>query len=137
MPFDSSIIPLLSGSQFHIQPEHGWGWKTCSANGQREIDSIPVQSIRIQFSELVVADGGPVGLRGEAIQSSATFGYQQVLCLLHTCEWVTQEELAIPVSIHCSHQSLELCSKPLAPTGIAPVWGTCEGVIGFGILVIE
>jgi hypothetical protein len=128
----------LVQSSFHIQPQHGWGWKKCDPNGRTETDDIPKESLRVQFSEFVTNDASePVGFRGKSTNKNALDGFTDVLCLLHTCEWVSDQNEVIPVSIHCAHQSLEVCSEPFAPTGIAPVWGLYEGVIGFGLLVIE
>ena len=132
------MTSALIQRSFHIQPQHGWGWKKCGPNEHTETDDIPIESLRVQFSEFVSNGASePVGFRGKATNENAFDGFTDVLCLLHTSDWVSEQNEIIPVSIHCANQSLDVRSEPFAPTGIAPVWGPCEGVIGFGILVIE
>lgn len=137
MPFHVSIIPELQHSRFKIWPEPGWGWKTCGPEGQRVIENIPTQPLSIRFERMAFAGAEPVGFHGQMIEPAATHGFGEVLCLLHTCEWISKEAPSIPVSIHCAHGPLSLREDPLAPTGVRPVWTGVTGVIDFGHLVLD
>lgn len=137
MPFHVSIIPELENSRFKVWPAWGWGWKTCEPQGQREIENIPTQPLGIRFERMVFAGDDPVGFHGQMIEPSITDGFGEVLCLLHTCEWIAKESPSVPVSIHCAHEPLNLREDPLAPTGVSPVWTGVTGDVGFGHLVLE
>lgn len=138
MPFHVSIIPELENSRFKIWPEWGWGWLMCCPHRPLAVEDIPKQPLGIHFERMAFAGHEPVGFHGLMVDPGTTFGFDEVLCLLHTCEWISKEAPSIPVSIYCAHEPLPLEDDILTPTGVRPLRADgVAGVIGFGSLVLD
>jgi hypothetical protein len=137
MPFCQDALAAIKKGVIII-PHVGHTWRMVDRGQQHQI-SAPAEPIPLQVEKWLESPDGVIGFtscRGVEVAGS---NFEHVLCLLHTFETVSLEDMQntahsswLPVSVHFSHELLSLAPNELAPTGMQPIWKHSSGLIGWG-----